>query len=63
VKEVLYAGADTDSKLPLDINVVSRRGTGPAAAFLHWLTQKHDVAEGVLFIGPAAISPRPLATV
>jgi len=41
----LYAAIDTDSKLLLEIDVFSRRGTDPAAAFLHRLTEKHDVAD------------------
>jgi transposase-like protein len=38
----LYAAIDTESKLLLEIDVYSRRGIGPAAAFLHRLTGKHD---------------------
>jgi len=41
----LYAAIDTESKLLLEVDVFSRRGTDPAAAFLHRLTEKHDVAE------------------
>ena len=41
----LYAAIDTESKLLLEIDVYSRRGTDPAAAFLHRLTEKHDVAD------------------
>ncbi|MFB9811557.1 IS6 family transposase [Haloarcula sebkhae] len=44
-KKWLYAAVDTDSKLLLEVDVFSRRGTDPAAASLHRLTQKHDVAE------------------
>jgi transposase-like protein len=43
-KKWLYAAIDTDSKLLLGIGVYSRRGTDPAAAFFHRLTEKHDVA-------------------
>jgi putative transposase len=39
----LYAAIDTDSKLLLEVDVYSRRGTDPAAAFLHRLTTKHEV--------------------
>jgi len=46
-KKWLYAAIDTDSKLLLDIDVYSRRETDPAAAFLHRLTEKHDVSEAV----------------
>ena len=31
----LYVSIDTDSKLLLEVDVFSRRGTDPAAAFLH----------------------------
>ncbi|NHN42979.1 IS6 family transposase [Halorubellus sp. JP-L1] len=41
----LYAAIDTESKLLLEVDVFSRRGTDPAAAFLHRLTEKHDVAD------------------
>jgi len=41
----LFAAIDTNSKLLLEIDVFSRRGTDPAAAFLHRLTEKHDLAD------------------
>ncbi|MFA9416372.1 IS6 family transposase [Natrinema sp. HArc-T2] len=41
----LYAAIDTESKLLLEIDVYSRRGIGPAATFLHRLTEKHDVSD------------------
>jgi len=44
-KKWLYAAVDIDPKLLLEVNVFSRRGTDPAAAFLHRLTQKHNVDE------------------
>ena len=44
-KKWLYAAIDTESKLLLEIDVYSRRGTDPAAAFLHRLTEKHDVSD------------------
>jgi transposase-like protein len=44
-KQWLYAAIDTESKLLLEVDVYSRRGTDPAAAFLHRLTEKHDVAD------------------
>jgi transposase-like protein len=43
-KKWLYAAIDTESKLLLDVDVFSRRGTDPAAAFLHRLSKQHDVA-------------------
>jgi len=44
-KKWLYAAIDTDSKLVLEVDVYSRRGTDPAAAFLYRLTEKHAVSE------------------
>jgi len=44
-KQWLYAAIDTESKLLLEVDVYSRRGTDPAAAFLHRLTEKHDVSD------------------
>ena len=44
-KKWLYAAIDTDSKLVLDIDVYSRRGVSPAAAFLHRLIEKHEVSD------------------
>jgi transposase-like protein len=44
-KKWLYAAVDTDSKLLLEIDVFSRRGTDPAAAFLHRLTEHHEVSD------------------
>ncbi|MBX0298003.1 IS6 family transposase [Halomicroarcula sp. F27] len=41
----LYVAVDLDSLYLLDIDVFSRHGTDPAAAFLHRLTEKYDVAE------------------
>ncbi len=44
-KKWLYAAIGTESKLLLEVDVYSRRGRDPAAAFLHRLTEKHDVSE------------------
>ena len=41
----LYAAIDADSKLLLEDEVFSRRGTDPASGFLHRLTQKRDVSD------------------
>ena len=49
-KKWLYAAIDTDSKLLLDIDVYSRRGIDPAAAFLHRLTEKHDVVDAEFLV-------------
>ena len=46
----LYAAIDTASKLLLEIDVYSRRGTDPAAAFLHRLTEKHDVSDAEFLV-------------
>jgi transposase-like protein len=49
-KKRLYAAIDTESKLLLEIDVYSRRGTDPAAAFLHRLTEKHDVSDAEFLV-------------
>ena len=49
-KKWLYAAIDTESKLLLEVDVFSRRGTDPAAAFLHRLTEKHDVADAEFLV-------------
>ena len=49
-KKWLYAAIDTESKLLLDIDVYSRRGTDPAAAFLHRLTEKHEVSDAEFLV-------------
>jgi len=49
-KKWLYAAIDTDSKLVLDIDVYSCRGADPAAAFLHRLTEKHDVSDTEILV-------------
>jgi len=46
----LYAAIDTDSKLLLEVDVFSRRGTDPAAAFLHRLTEKHDISDAEFLV-------------
>jgi transposase-like protein len=46
----VYAAIDIDSRLILDVAVFGRRGTDPAAAFLHRLTQKHDLSETVFLV-------------
>ncbi|ELY25837.1 transposase [Natrialba magadii ATCC 43099] len=49
-KKWLYTAIDTESKLLLEIDVYSRRGTDPAAAFLHRLTEKHDLNESEFLV-------------
>ena len=46
----LYAATEVDTKLILDVAVFGRYGTGPAAAFLHGLTEKHDCSEPVFLV-------------
>jgi transposase-like protein len=45
-----YAAIDTESNLLLEIDAYSRRGTGPAAAFLHRVPQKHDVSDAEFLV-------------
>jgi transposase-like protein len=49
----LYAAIDTESKLLLEVDVFSRRGTDPAAAFLHRLEEKHDVVDAEFLVDAA----------
>jgi transposase-like protein len=49
----LYAAIDTESKLLLEIDVYSRRGTDPAAAFLHRLTENHNVSDTEFLVDAA----------
>jgi len=46
----VYAAIDLDSKLILDAELFGRHGTDPAAAFLHRLTEKHDLSETVFLV-------------
>ena len=46
----VYAAINLDTKLLLDAAVFGRRGTDPAAAFLHGLTQKHDCSDTVFLV-------------
>ena len=41
----MYAAIDLETKVLLDAAVFGRRGTDPAAAFLHGLVQKHDCSQ------------------
>ena len=43
----VYAAIDLDSRLILDIAAFRRRGTDLAAAFLHRLSEKHNLSEAV----------------
>jgi len=46
----LYAAIDTESKCILEVDVYSRRGTDPAAAFLHRLTEVHDLDDAEFLV-------------
>ena len=46
----LYAAIDIETKLILDVELFGRHGTDPAAAFLHRLTEKHDLSEAVFLV-------------
>jgi len=47
----LHAAIDTDSRLLLEIDVFSRRGVSPAAAFLHRLTENHETSDTDFLVG------------
>lgn len=44
-KKWLYAAIGTEPELLPEIDIYSRLGIGPATAFLHRLTEKHDVSD------------------
>ncbi|WP_121743160.1 IS6 family transposase [Natronorubrum halophilum] len=46
----VYAAIDTETKLILDVAVFGQRGTDLAAAFLHRLTEKHDLSDTVFLV-------------
>lgn len=46
----MYAAIDLDSKLILDAELFGQHGTDPAAAFLHRLTEKHDLSDTVFLV-------------
>lgn len=46
----VYAAIKLDSRLILDVAACGRRGTDPAAAFLHRLTEKHDLSDTELLV-------------
>lgn len=43
----LYAAIGLDTKVILDVALFERRGTGPAATFLHGVCKKHDCSDAV----------------
>lgn len=46
----LYAAIDLDTKFLLDIQLLKRHGTDPAAAFLHGVVEKHDCEDAVVLV-------------
>ena len=46
----MYTAIDIETKLILDVELFGRHGTDPAAAFLHRLTEKHDLSETVFLV-------------
>ena len=52
-KKWLYAAIHIDSRLLFEVDVFSRRGTDPAAAFLHRLTDKHNIADAEFLVDAA----------
>jgi transposase-like protein len=57
----VYAAIDADSRLILDVAVFGRRGTDPAPAFLHRLTEKHDLSETVFLVDDYGYLTAPLS--
>ncbi len=51
----LYAAIDIETKLILDVELFGRHGTDPAAAFLHRLSEKHDLSDTVFLLMATAI--------
>ena len=46
----VFAAIDLESKLILNVAVFGRRGTDSVTAFLHRLTEKHDLSEVVFLV-------------
>ncbi|QCS44716.1 IS6 family transposase [Natrinema versiforme] len=46
----LYSAIDIETKLILDVALFGRHGTDPAVAFLHRLTEKHDLSEAEFLV-------------
>ena len=46
----LYAAIDLDTKLIWGVDLFESHGTDPAAAFLHGLSEKHDLSEAVFLV-------------
>jgi len=46
----VYAAIDVDSRLILDVAVFGQCGAGSDAAFLHRLTERHDLSETGLLV-------------
>jgi len=46
----VYATIDLDTTLILGVELFGRHGTDPAAAFLHKLTEQHDLSDAELLV-------------
>ena len=46
----LYAAINLGTKLILGVDLFGTHGTDPAAAFLHGLSEKHDLSEAVFLV-------------
>ncbi|UPV76718.1 IS6 family transposase (plasmid) [Halorussus limi] len=55
----VYAAIELETKVLLDVAVFGRRGTDPAAAFLHGLIQKHECSETVFLVDDAVYLTAP----
>ncbi len=49
----MYDAIDLDTKLILDVALFGQRGTDPAAAFLHGLTEKHGLSDTKFLVDDA----------
>nr|WP_303299599.1 IS6 family transposase [Haloferax alexandrinus] len=46
----LYSAIISETKLILDVELFGRHGTDPGAAFLHRLSEKHDLSDAVFLV-------------
>lgn len=46
----VYTAINADFRLILDVAVFGRRGADPATAFLHRLTEKHDLSDTMFLV-------------
>ncbi len=47
----VYDAIGLDSWLILDVEIIGQQGTDLGAAFLHKLTEKHDLSETIFLVG------------